>query len=208
MRIQSKFEERLNTLTHALGAIFGIIGLFFLLVKDTNKTEYSQLGLLIYGLSIIVLFTASACYHFVENEKLKHKFRILDHISIYLLIAGTYTPVLLISLWHSKGLYLLSTVWIIAFLGTIMKLFFTGKFEKLSLLLYLIMGWLIVLDFNALQLILPNYGVYYLFAGGLFYTVGIVFYAIDKIPFNHVIWHLFVLLGALSHYIMILKYVI
>ena len=130
--------------------------MFFLLVKDTNKTEYSQLGLLIYGLSIIVLFTASACYHFVENEKLKHKFRILDHISIYLLIAGTYTPVLLISLWHSKGLYLLSTVWIIAFLGTIMKLFFTGKFEKLSLLLYLIMGWLIVLDFNALQLIL-NY---------------------------------------------------
>lgn len=208
MRIQSRIEERLNTLTHGIGAVLGIIGLVFLILKDSNKTEFSQIGIIIYGLSVIILFSASALYHFVENDRLKHKFRVLDHISIYLLIAGTYTPVLLISLIHSKGIPLLITVWIIAILGTIMKLFFTGKFDKLSTLLYLVMGWLIVLDFTTLKTIMPYNGILYLFLGGFFYTVGILFYAIEKIPYNHVIWHLFVLFGAICHYIMILNFVV
>ena len=208
MRQQTKTEERLNSITHALGAVLGIFGLVFLLVKHTVISDYSQLSLVVYGLSIIILFTASTCYHFVENERLKHRFRILDHVSIYLLIAGTYTPVLVISLWFSKGLLLLAVVWIIALLGTIMKLFFTGKFEKLSTLLYLAMGWLIVFDFSTLADRMDTNGLLLLFAGGLFYTVGIVFYAIHKIPYNHVIWHLFVLGGAICHFFMIFGYVI
>ena len=208
MRQQTKTEERLNSITHALGAVLGIFGLVFLLVKHTVISDYSQLSLVVYGLSIIILFTASTCYHFVENERLKHRFRLLDHVSIYLLIAGTYTPVLVISLWFSKGLLLLAVVWIIALLGTIMKLFFTGKFEKLSTLLYLAMGWLIVFDFNALKSVLDYNGILLLFAGGFFYTVGIIFYAVEKLPYNHVIWHFFVLAGAISHFFMIYNYVI
>ena len=207
-RTQSLLEERLNTLTHAIGAILGVLGLFFLLFKNSNKTEFSQIGILVYGFSIIVLFTASACYHWVTDLRLKHKFRILDHVSIYLLIAGTYTPVLLISLMDSKGLYLLIAVWTIAALGIIMKLFFTGKFEAFSILLYLAMGWLVVFDFATLRAVTDYNGILFLFSGGFFYTAGIVFYAIDKIPYNHVIWHLFVLAGAVCHFIMILNYVI
>lgn len=208
MRQQSILEEQLNTVTHAIGSVLGCVGLFFLLYYNSHKTDYSQIGLIIYGLSIIVLFTASALYHWVRQPELKHKFRVLDHISIYLLIAGTYTPVLLISLLESKGVSLLIAVWTIAILGIVMKLFFTGRFEIFSTLLYLVIGWLIVLDYTALEAVTDYNGILWLFAGGFFYTVGIVFYAIEKIPYNHVIWHLFVLAGAICHYIMILNYVI
>jgi hemolysin III len=208
MRQQTKIEERLNSITHALGAISGIIGLIALLLNNTNTSEYSTVSLIVYGFSIIILFTASTLYHFVENERLKHRFRILDHVSIYLLIAGTYTPVLVISLMHSHGFLLLLLVWTIALLGTIMKLFFTGKFEKLSTLLYLAMGWLIVFDFAALKSVMDYNGILLLFAGGFFYTVGIIFYAVEKLPYNHVIWHFFVLAGAISHFFMIYLFVI
>lgn len=208
MRQQTKIEEHLNSITHAFGAVLGVVGLIVLILNDSNKSEYSQISLIIYGLSIIILFTASSLYHFVESERLKHRFRILDHVSIYLLIAGTYTPVLLISLQHSKGFLLLFVVWIIALLGTIMKLFFTGRFEKLSTLLYLAMGWLIVFDFSALKTMIDYNGILLLFAGGFFYTVGIIFYAVEKLPFNHVIWHFFVLAGAISHFFMIYLFVI
>jgi hemolysin III len=208
MSKQTLLEEQLNTITHAIGAFLGAIGLVFLLVKNSHKTIYSDVSILIYGLSVVVLFSASALYHWVEKADLKHKFRILDHISIYLLIAGTYTPVLLINLLESKGVLLLIVVWTIALLGLLMKLFFTGRFEIFSTLLYLLMGWLIVLDFNNLKAVTDYAGILWLFAGGFFYTVGILFYVIEKIPFNHVIWHLFVLAGVASHYIMILNYVI
>ncbi len=208
MHTQTLSEERLNTITHTIGAFLGAVGLVLLLLKDSYKTKFSQAGIIVYGSSIVLLFTASAIYHWVTNERLKYKFRILDHISIYLLIAGTYTPVLVISLLEDKGLLLLAIVWAIAALGTIMKLFFTGRFEIFSTSLYLVMGWLMVIDFPALKAVMPSNGLLYLFAGGLFYTGGIVFYAIEKIPYNHVIWHLFVLAGAICHYLMILNYVI
>ncbi len=208
MKIESNLEERLNAFSHGIGAILGVVGLVFLLLENTHKTDFSTISLVVYGLSIIVLFTASTIYHSVVEPKLKHKFRILDHISIYLLIAGTYTPVLLITLLQSKGLFLLALVWGIALIGIILKLFYTGKFNTISTLLYLVMGWLIVLDFEALKTIIEPNGIYLLFAGGFFYTVGIIFYAVNKIPFNHVIWHFFVLAGAISHFLMVLNYVI
>jgi hemolysin III len=208
MRLQSKLEENLNALTHAIGVLLGIVGLVLLIVFQTNKTEWSLFSVITYGISLIVLFTASTLYHSIYRESRKHYFRIVDHISIYLLIAGTYTPVLLIALLESKGWPLFWVVWGIAGFGIILKLFFTGKFEIFSTILYLVMGWIIVFDFSALSDLIHYNGILFLFAGGLFYTVGIVFYAIEKIPFNHVIWHLFVLGGAICHFFMIFYYVI
>lgn len=208
MRIQTAFEEKLNAVSHAIGAVFGIVALILLIVFETKKTEYSLASVIIYGVSIIVLFTASTFYHSVKSESKKHYFRIVDHISIYLLIAGTYTPVLLITLEQSLGWTLFYVVWGIAAFGVILKVFFTGKFEIFSTLLYLAMGWLIVFDFTNLSNLIHSNGILFLFAGGLAYTVGILFYAIEKIPYNHVIWHLFVLAGAIFHFFMIFLYVI
>lgn len=208
MRIQSPFEEKLNAFTHAIGALFGIVALVLLIVFNTNKTGWSLFSVIVYGISIVILFSASTLYHSVSNETKKHYFRIVDHISIYLLIAGTYTPVLLISLEQTLGWTLFWVVWGIAAFGVILKLFFTGKFEIFSTLLYLVMGWLIVFDFTNLSKIIGSNGILFLFSGGLFYTVGIMFYAIQKIPYNHVIWHLFVLAGAIFHFFMIFYFVI
>ncbi|WP_299779444.1 hemolysin III family protein [uncultured Formosa sp.] len=208
MKIQSPLEERLNTITHAFGALLGIIGLGFLLYYNEQKTAWTIFSVVIYGISIIVLFSASALYHSVTKDTHKHYLRILDHISIYLLIAGTYSPVLLITLKDSLGWNLFWTVWGIAAFGFILKLFFTGKFELFSTLLYLIMGWLIVFDFSNLVQNIGSQGVSLLIAGGVFYTVGIVFFIVNKIPYNHVIWHLFVLAGAICHFFMIFLYVI
>jgi len=207
MKIQSHFEEKLNALTHGIGAALGIVALILLIVFDSHKTAYSLFSVIVYGISIIVLFTASTLYHSVKSEQKKHYFRIIDHISIYLLIAGTYTPVLLISLNESLGWTLFYVVWGIAAFGIILKLFFTGRFEVFSTLLYLVMGWLIIFDFSNLSKIFGD-GILLLFAGGMAYTVGIVFYAIHRIPYNHVIWHLFVLAGAIFHFFMIFFYVI
>jgi hemolysin III len=208
MSVQTKLEEQLNTFSHALGALLGISGLVLLIVLSSNKTPWSLFSVIVYGISIIVLFTASTLYHAARTEKRKHYFRIVDHISIYLLIAGTYTPVLLITLEQSLGWTLFWVVWGIASFGVILKLFFTGRFEIFSTLLYLVMGWLIVFDSTNLYTAIGSSGVLWLYAGGLFYTVGILFYAIRRIPYNHVIWHVFVLAGAISHFFMILLYVV
>lgn len=205
---QTPLQERLNAITHAIGAIFGILGLVSLIVFNSYKTNWSLFSVIVYGISIIVLFTASALYHSVKDEEKKHYFRIIDHISIYGLIAGTYTPILLITLHQSLGWTLFYVVWGIAAFGVVLKLFFTGRFEVFSTILYLVMGWLIIFDFTNLSKLMDSNGVLFLFAGGLSYTVGIIFYAIRKIPYNHVIWHLFVLAGAIFHFCMIFFYVI
>lgn len=208
MRKQTPFEEKLNALTHGIGALFGIVALILLIVFETKKTDYSLFSVIVYGISIIILFTASTLYHIITDEKKKHYFRIVDHVSIYLLIAGTYTPVLLITLEQSLGWTLFYTVWGIAAFGVVLKLFFIGRFNTFSTLLYLVMGWLIIFDYATLSSIIHPNGILLLMAGGLAYTVGIVFYAIEKIPYNHVIWHLFVLAGAICHFFMVLFFVV
>lgn len=205
---QTIVEERLNTITHGVGALMGVVALILLIIYNTDKTDWSLFSVIIYGLTIIILFSSSTMYHSAQAEKQKHYFRIIDHISIYLLIAGTYTPVALIALEQSRGWSIFWVVWGIALLGLILKLFFTGRFEIFSVLLYLIMGWLIVIDFSNLTHYIGSNGTLLLFAGGLFYTLGIVFYAIHRIPFNHVIWHLFVLGGAVCHFLLVFLYVI
>ena len=208
MRIQTPFEEKLNAWSHGLGAIFGVVGLILLISFLQKESPFALFSVIIYGFSIVVLFLASTVYHSVKSERKKHLFRIIDHISIYVLIAGTYTPVLLITLPDSLGWTLFYVVWGIAAFGLVLKIFFTGKFELLSTLLYLVMGWLIVFDFSTLAERLATNGLYLLFAGGAFYTIGIIFYLVDKIPYNHVIWHFFVLGGAICHFFMVYFYVI
>lgn len=208
MAVQTKLEEQLNAWSHGIGAALGIAALVLLIVYADTTKPWSLFSVIVYGISIIVLFLASTLYHAVKGERRKHYFRIVDHISIYLLIAGTYTPVLLILLADSLGWPLFWIVWGIAAFGLILKLFFTGKFEIFSTLLYLIMGWLIVFDYTNAAESLGSHGLLWLFAGGLLYTVGIIFYAIERIPYNHVIWHMFVLGGAICHFFMIFWHVI
>ncbi|MDT0540230.1 MULTISPECIES: PAQR family membrane homeostasis protein TrhA [Croceitalea] len=199
MNSSENLEEKLNTYSHAIGIILSFIGGYLII----NKAGTLNIGLIIYSLSLIVLFSASTLYHWVSNPTKKKRLRILDHISIYYLIAGTYTPVCLTLLKDSKGTLILCIVWIIAFFGTILKLFFTGKFEIFSLVLYGVMGWVIVIDSNYLLSNSSSIALFYLALGGAFYTIGIIFYTIKKIPFNHFIWHLFVLGGAISHWFFI-----
>ncbi|MET7030105.1 PAQR family membrane homeostasis protein TrhA [Sediminicola luteus] len=195
--------ERLHAYSHALGIFLGILGAFLLLLKNNGKTKYATVAILIYSFTVILLFSASTFYHYFSNLELKRRLRIVDHVSIYFLIAGTYTPVALISLINGNGFLIFYTVWGIALVGTLFKVFYTGKFEILSLILYLAMGWLIVLDYPNLLENTTQLGIDLLMLGGAFYTIGILFYAIRKIPYNHLIWHFFVLGGAISHWLFI-----
>ena len=201
-------EEKLNALSHGLGIVLGLVGFYIMWNHGTRLAEFSNFSIAVYSVSIILLFTASTLYHSVHVKDLKSKLRILDHISIYYLIAGTYTPVALITLLSGNGWLIFYLVWGLALAGTILKIFFTGKYEIFSLLLYLIMGWMIIFDIGNLVNLSSDMGLFLLFLGGAFYTLGIVFYVIRKIPFNHAIWHLFVLGGAISHWLYIFYYVI
>ncbi|MDF0708721.1 PAQR family membrane homeostasis protein TrhA [Flagellimonas okinawensis] len=200
-------EEKLNAYSHGLGIVLAIIGSIVLFQDYQDEIPYMNGSIIAYSLSLILLFTASTVYHAVENPKIKKKLRILDHISIYYLIAGTYTPVCLTVLLPSKGWLLFYLVWGIALFGTVLKIFFTGRFEAFSLVLYGVMGWLIVLDLPYLLGHMSPSGLLYLASGGAFYTIGILFYSIKKIPYNHLIWHFFVLGGAVSHWWLIHAYI-
>ena len=157
---------------------------------------------------MICLYTASTLYHYTTNLELKRRFRIFDHVSIFYLIAGSYAPICLITLYNSSGIKIFVAVLIIALVGTVFKLFFTGKFEKLSLVLYLAMGWLVVLDFNSLFNSLEFSAIALLVLSGLFYSFGIIFYRLEKMKYSHAIWHLFVLGGTTTHYFLVLFFII
>lgn len=201
-------EEKLNALSHGMGIILGIAGFILLWKFHDPNIPNATLSITIYSISIILLFTASTLYHLIDAPQIKKKLRILDHISIYFLIAGTYTPVSLITLNDTRGFDIFLIVWGVALAGTLYKLFYTGKYEFISLLLYLVMGWLIVFDFQSIWERLSTTGISLLFLGGAFYTLGILFYAVRKIPYNHLIWHFFVLGGAISHWLLIFSDVI
>ena len=200
MREQTTLEEKYNYQSHGFGFVLSIMA-FVLLVLTSNTGSFSTLFASgVYGLSLCILYFCSAKYHHTQDPVKKLFYRKLDHISIYVLIAGTYTPYTLIFLSHSKGVLLFSIVWSIALLGTFLKIFFTGRFEIISLLLYLVMGWLIVFDFTALALAVSPRAISLLIAGGGFYTAGILFYVWNSLKYNHVLWHLFVLAGSICHF--------
>jgi hemolysin III len=202
-RKQTAVEESWNVITHGLGFLIFIGFSIFLFCNVDQATDGLLPAISFYCTTQLFLYASSTAYHKAKEGSLKYKLRKLDHISIYGSIAGTYTPVCLITLRDSSGLYILAAVWGIALLGTIWKLFFTGKFEAFSSLLYLAMGWLIVFDLENLINAFTQLQMNFLIAGGIFFTAGILFYSWNKLYFNHVIWHLFVLGGSLSHAAMV-----
>jgi len=205
---ETKEEEFWNTLTHFVGLIFSLIGLPVLLYSDQGLTELSVLSILFFEFGLICVYSASTLYHYTSNVELKKKFRVFDHVSIFYLIAGSYAPVCLITLYNGSGKTIFITILVIALIGTIFKVFFTGKFDKLFLILYLAMGWLIVLDFNGILNALDFNGIVLLVTSGLFYSLGTLFYSLQKMKYSHAIWHLFVLGGSASHYFLVLFYII
>ena len=205
---ETKEEEFWNTLTHFVGLIFSLIGLPVLLYSDQGLTELSVLSILFFEFGLICVYSASTLYHYTSNVELKKKFRVFDHVSIFYLIAGSYAPVCQITLYNGSGKTIFITILVIALIVTIFKVFFTGKFDKLFLMLYLAMGWLIVLDFNGILNALDYNGIVLLVTSGLFYSLGTLFYSLQKMKYSHAIWHLFVLGGSASHYFLVLFYII
>ena len=205
---ETKEEEFWNTLTHFVGLIFSLIGLPVLLYSDQGLTELSVLSILFFEFGLICVYSASTLYHYTSNVELKKKFRVFDHVSIFYLIAGSYAPVCLITLYNGAGKTIFITILVIALIGTIFKVFFTGKFDKFFLILYLAMGWLIVFDFNGILNALDFNGIVLLVTSGLFYSFGTLFYRLQKMKYSHAIWHLFVLGGSASHYFLVLFYII
>ncbi len=201
-------EELANSLTHGIGALLSLVGLFFLLLnKDTLSDGWRILSFSIFGSSLFLLYLASTLYHSCSNEVIKKRLKTLDHCAIYLLIAGSYTPFLLVKLRDGMGWTLFAVVWLIAFAGILLKLVFAHRFKALRVGTYLIMGWLVVVAGQSLIQSVEAGGLWLLLAGGLAYTLGVVFYLGHRIPYHHAIWHLFVLGGSMCHYFAIYYYV-
>ena len=203
-----KNQELWNVLTHFLGVILSIIGIPFLFYFDTNITFLSTLSVILFSLGLLLVYSSSSIYHFVISTDLKKRLQVFDHISIYYLILGSYAPVCLITLYDYSGISIFVVVLTLSIIGTLKKLFFTGKYEFISLLLYLAMGWLIIFDINSLFNLIDFNAKLLIILGGVSYTFGIIFYAFDEIKYFHSIWHLFVLTGSVLHYFMVLLYII
>lgn len=205
------YGEKLNSITHLVGAVLALVGFGALLtVSIEQQNPRLIISFTIFGFMLVLLYTISTLYHSFHPPKLKKIFQKLDHVSIYLLIAGTYTPYMLVSLHHSNGTIMLAVVWSLAVIGLLLDIFISKRIEALQIIIYLVMGWACIFDYSALQVAMPAAGVVWLTVGGVAYTVGIVFYVMDKttrLKHAHGIWHLFVLCGSISHFISIIGYV-
>ena len=205
---QTRGEEIANTVSHGVALIAAIVGTVFLIMHAARLENIGYLvGACIFSASMIVLYLGSTLYHVVHPGRLKHIFRIIDHSAIYLLIAGTYTPFTLGVLYGAWGWTLFGLIWGLALTGIVLKFFNRLSHSIVSTMLYLLMGWLIVIAINPLYARLPASGLAWLFAGGLAYTAGVIFFAIDsRLRFGHFIWHLFVVAGTTCHYFAVFWY--
>ena len=202
-------EEIFNSITHGVGTLLSIAGLVILVVMASIKgNTWHVVACSIYGATMILLYLNSTLYHSLTAPKAKYVFKILDHSSIFLLIAGTYTPFLLVNLRGGWGWSLFGVIWGLAILGIVFKSIFIKKLNILSTIIYLLMGWMVLIAIKPLLTVLPRGGFIWLFAGGLSYTLGVVFYVWKKMPLSHGIWHLFVLGGTICHFFAVLFYVI
>ncbi len=201
-------EEFWNWTTHFAGIILTIIGIPFLIFFNNDSTTLSTLSIIFFSFGLLLVYCSSTLYHFVAESNLKEKLRIFDHVSIYYLITGSYAPVCLITLYDYSGLTIFFTVLTLSIIGTLFKIFNKNRYEKASLLLYLFLGWLIIFDIQTLFNLIDTNAKNLVILGGVFYTVGVFFYLSDSIKNNHAIWHVFVLLGSMSHYFLILFYII
>jgi len=202
-------EERTNIISHAIGLVLSIIALVLLVLRAGlygNAWHIVSAG--IFGFSLISLYAASTFYHSATDPKRRIRLRVIDHATIYVLIAGTYTPFTLVTLNGSIGWMIFGAAWGMAIAGITLKLFFTGKYNVLSTLMYVFMGWIIVFAITPLINSLSTEGLFWLFAGGVAYTTGAIIYSIKKIKFNHAIFHMFVLLGSFCHFVSVYFYVL
>jgi len=202
-------EERFNIWSHGFGCLLSIVGTVLLLRRASQYDDrLFIISFGVYGFSLILLYAASTLFHGTKDQALRNRLNIFDHAAIFILIAGTYTPFTLITLQGKVGWMLFATVWLIAIVGVIFKLFFTGKYNRLSMIMYTIMGWLILLAINPLMENLSEQGLIWLMSGGVFYSIGAVFFSWDSLNFNHGIFHVFVLLGSFCHFVSIYQYVL
>ena len=206
--INIKNEEFWNTVTHFAGVLLTIIGIPFLFYFNNEITIHSKLSLILFSIGLLLVYISSTLYHYAQNKQIKNKLRVFDHISIFYLILGSYAPVCLITLIESSGLIIFICVLILALTGTLIKIFFFEKSQFISLVLYVLMGWLIILDLNNLFQLISTEARLLLIASGFSYTLGVIFYYFDRIKYFHSIWHIFVLLGSTFHYLLVLLYVI
>jgi len=195
-------EEIAHSVTHGIGIVFGIVGLFVLIshASSCGSARYI-VGCSIFCATLIILYSASTLYHGIQHPTAKKFFRIADHSAIYLLIAGTYTPFTLVNLQGAWGWSLFGVAWGIALLGIILQFSPLRKYSHIRLILYLTMGWAIIVAIKPLAASVPLSALKMIVAGGLSYTVGIVFYLWRRLPYHHAIWHLFVLAGSVQHYL-------
>ncbi len=205
----SEAEELANRMTHGAAALLSLVGLVVLVVAASRTGDpYRIVSSAVFCSVLSIFYIISTLYHTLRNPRVRYVFRILDHAGIFLVIAASYTPFTLVSMREGNGWALFGVVWGLAIAGAVFKSFMTHRLAFLAPVLYIALGWLIVVDLEGLLTMVPIKGVLWLFAGGLCYTLGIVFYAIDRIPYNHAIWHLFVIAGSLCHYLSILWYVV
>ncbi len=202
-------EEIANSLSHGAGVLFGIFALLLLVLKSIQMDDTLRIvAFTIYGASMVALFLASTLYHAIPVPRAKQVLKLVDHCAIYLLIAGTYTPFLLLTLGDTFGAVLMVVIWSLAVAGIIFKIFFLHRFHNLSLAMYLGMGWLAILASYQLLAAMPHTGIALLLGGGILYSLGTIFYRVDRIPFNHAIWHLFVLAACVLHFLALYFYVL
>jgi hemolysin III len=208
-RQQSYKEEIYNALSHGLGAIFGVVAILLFFVSVSQPFfSVKVLSCLVYAMTLTIMYVCSFLYHTAKNTERKRVLKIWDHSSIYLLIAGTYTPFLLVDMGGSWGWSMFAVVWTLALLGIIFKFFYSQKFKNLSVAIYLAMGWLILIAIKPLILDVPKGGIILLVIGGLFYSFGTIFYLLDKrYYYFHFLWHICVLLGSIFQFFAVFYYV-
>ena len=197
-----------NAITHGVGAVAAIVGAIYLVSASTRGSVEVVIGCTVFSITLVLVYVCSTLYHSLVRTRARHVFQVLDHAAIYLLIAGTYTPFTLVSLRGTTGWLLFAFVWTLAVAGVIFKSFAVGRFAVASALVYLLQGWVIVFAGHQLFNAVGLHGVLWLAAGGLAYTLGIVFFALDRLHYFHATWHLFVLAGSIAHYFAILYYVV
>jgi hemolysin III len=206
-RAAARRQERASSATHALGLVLALCAVPALMILAYLRgTPLHLAGFGVYGGALVLAYAASTLYHHARKPRLRRRFRVLDHVAIYLLIAGTYTPVVLLFVEGFWRWAILGAVWALAALGAAFKLYYTGRYPRVSLAFYLAMGWGIVLAPRPILDALPLPVLLWLLAGGLLYTVGAVFYRWERVPYNHVVWHLFVLGGSVCHFVAIAAY--
>lgn len=202
---QTIIEELINSITHGVALVLSVVGFGVLLaLAIMHGTVWQIAGCAVFGLTLIFLYTASTLYHSLRSPRAKSIFKIVDHSAIYLLIAGTYTPFTLVNLRGTVGWILFALIWALTAIGIAFQFFHVDRFKVLSAATYVLMGWLGVVAIKPLIAAVPFAGLVWLFAGGFFYTFGVVFFACKRIPYNHAIWHVFVMAGSLCHYFAVL----